>query len=1479
MPGKLTLYPTTGASRSLVFHEGKDYLGGRDPASDLYLEAPCVSAQHAVFQWAGSGWRVVDLGSKNGTFVNGERAEETALQNEDWISFGGLLARYETVTDKQVESLLAERTVRLQSSIDVLKETVAEHEPRILLRRLIESVLALAGAERGFILQFEKEGGLRAEVAAGFDPFESVDDRFAGSLGAIEKVLHTGKPVVTSDAKADDFLGKRRSVIELGIGALACVPLRTDGQVTGVIYVDGRKEGGTFTDLDLEILESIADHASLVLASIQIDRQIRELVGAPERRVEPGKPDFLTELSRRINSITGNHEGETNHAVRVEKEESGSAQVAVFAKDSAIKGRRVESSSAVGREPSVTQTNIDPTQHLAIGTRLAGRYTILGIAGAGGMGVVYRARDEELGVDIALKVLRPDLGRDPTVIERFRAELRLGRQVSHKNVVRIHDIGEHEGLRFLTMEYVEGRSLCEILEREGPLPLDRSIAIVRQLAAALAEAHDAGIVHRDLKPGNILIDASDNAFITDFGVARSLGVDGLTRAGAIVGTPDYLSPEQIAGDSVDGRTDLYALGIVFYEMLSGELPFRGGSQAEMLGQRLAGQARDITETGIRVPSYVRTIIRRCLERSLTRRYPDARALIANLDARREPNAQRRWGLALLTTVGIFAAILIGVLFRGRLWVPGRQPSRAQAPLAAARDAIAILPLSDETGEASLAWTSTGIAEMLAANLSESKNLRVLDSQRVLSVLHDLHIEKPYDDRVLREMANLWGVDLLVAGTIRRAGAAMRVDLRLVRVDSTGMLATKFLVSETPGEAKLFNLVNDLVNKLQSELGHSESRPTEGPGPETSSIEAARAYEEGRLLLLRGDDLGAAPLLERAVAADPRFAAAIERLAETYQSLGYHDKALATGENALKVLGDSGSRVGYRVRARVALLKGNPKEAERNYEEMRRHYPYDVEAGLDLAAAQAAQGHNAQAIETLKKVVQVDPNDPRAWFLLGKNSILAGESSLAVKDYLVRALALQSHLGNEKGKGDVLNSIGVAYQQLGDFPHALENYTAASTLRKKLVDDRGLASTLRNRANVYNSMGRPTEAEADLKMAEQLFKKIGDRNGLAEVINDTGVLHEGRGDYSHALADYQNALKIRRTLGDERLLAQSYDNVGYIFFLQGEYDNALVYWQQALDLRRKIGEKNGIILTEQSLGFLQIAQGKWDDATKSFLDALEQSREIGFQNAAAISLGNLGILNDYRGRYKAAFDSFLETLAIAQKLDLKPVLAEFTLKEAEALLRIGQFDAVKARLDRAEPWVRETDNREQAADLEVVRGEWYAARGEKEAARKAYARAIQLAKESGSKVAWLRARVALDATRAEWGETSVATALSSDLAEAKLIGHTLLTIRSAEALAHAELARHKLSAAETAIHKALDPAEESRWTAGLYQLHALQGQILEAKGDAASAKESFGRSAREIAEIRAGLTKEQQSPFDGLPTVRQVERWTSHQREP
>lgn len=1120
--------------------------------------------------------------------------------------------------------------------------------------------------------------------------------------------------------------------------------------------------------------------------------------------------------------------------------------------------------------PSDTATNADLDHRLKPGTLVAGRYRIAAQIGLGGMGVVYKARDEELGVDVALKVLRPDLGTDPEWIARFRRELVLAREITHKNVVRIHDIGESDGLRFLTMSLVEGRSLLDLLEKDGALPVERALPIFRQVAEAVQQAHDVGIIHRDLKPGNVLLSDDGTAYITDFGVARSLERDGMTRAGAIVGTLDYLSPEQVAGDPADARSDIYGLGLLLFEMLTGELPFRSASRAETLAQRIAGRARDIADTGVPVPAHVRRLIQRCLERAPARRHAGVRELLADLDDRRVGVLDRvpraAWAVAAVLTLG--AAVGLTYRHRGPAVVAG------PAAAATAPTAVAVLPLVDETGDPGLAWTSAGIAEMLAGHLAETPELRVVDSARVLGILRDLKLSAPpADDTTLRRLAELFDVRRLVTGTVRRAGPTLRVDLRLVSVAGDGPLESRAMSAESPNAGGLFRLVTDLGGRLETELGTPTAAGALAPEPQTASLAAAAAYREGSQRLLVGDAVEAAPAFERAVAADRHFASALLGLGEAYQALGYHEKALAAVEKAAATVGSAQTRLAWRVRARLALLRGDPAEAEKVYAELVQRYPNDTAALFDLASAQSSQGAAKKAVATLQRLTALDKGDARAWYLLGKSMIQVGDARPAVTDPLVHALALMTQLGNEQGQGDVLHAMGVAHQRLGEYAPAIAKYGDAAAIRQTIGDKRGTAVSLKNRASVRILMGQFAEAEPDLRRASEIYAKIGDRKGLADVASDLGALHEGRGEYALARKAYQDSLRIRRDLGDEQLIAQSYDNVGYVFFLEGERDNALAYWRQALDLRQKNGDKRGIVLSTQNMGFLHTAEGRWPEAMKSFLDALQKAREIDSARAEAVSHGNIGLLNQYEGRYAAALSAYAEAIKILSGLDDKRGLAEYTIKQAVALTELGQLGEAKARLDEAGPWVRATGNNEQAADYQTALGNWHLAQGEPEAARRAWEQAVELATATGSPTAVLRAKIARGAGLVAIGGALAAVPdLTAAVARADSLGDALLRIRASEALARAELGRGRLGAAEESAGRALALAEQSGWDAGLYRLHALVGRIQEKKGDVAGATAAFRESAQSIARLREGMGADLRPSFDGLSAVREVETW-------
>ena len=223
--------------------------------------------------------------------------------------------------------------------------------------------------------------------------------------------------------------------------------------------------------------------------------------------------------------------------------------------------------ASAGAAASITGASLQP------GTVLGNRYEIISLLGQGGMGAVYKATDREVERAVALKVIRPELAIHPEILQRFKQELILARQVTHRNVIRIFDLGDADGIKFITMEFIEGRDLKSLLVEKGKLPPEQGVDIVQQVCLALEAAHSEGVVHRDLKPQNIMMDQTGRASVMDFGIARSLEMGGMTQTGALIGTPEYMSPEQVRGEHVDARSDLFTLGVIFQEVLTGHLPF------------------------------------------------------------------------------------------------------------------------------------------------------------------------------------------------------------------------------------------------------------------------------------------------------------------------------------------------------------------------------------------------------------------------------------------------------------------------------------------------------------------------------------------------------------------------------------------------------------------------------------------------------------------------------------------------------------------------------------------------------------------------------------------------------------------------------------------------------------------------------------------------------------------------------------------
>jgi tetratricopeptide (TPR) repeat protein/predicted Ser/Thr protein kinase len=940
------------------------------------------------------------------------------------------------------------------------------------------------------------------------------------------------------------------------------------------------------------------------------------------------------------------------------------------------------------------------------GQVLAGRYRLGEEVGRGGMGVVYRAQDEQLGICVALKVLRPELADDPRLVERFRREILAARQVTHRNAVRIHDIGRDGDLLFLTMDFVEGPSLQAMLRKEKRFDPERAAGIARQVALALEAAHEAGIVHRDLKPGNVLVEPSGRACISDFGLARSPGAHDLTRTGMIVGTPAYLSPEQANGASVDRHTDLYALGLLLFEMLTGDLP---ATEKMPPGQK-AGASRNLRALGKGVPRYLQAIVEQLLQPDPARRFQSAREVVEALDRRRAPVSRRR-------RTFLAAALALPLL----------------ALLAAA------------------GW-------------------------------------------------EVWP---------RRSPAAV------------------------------------------------PPAPVADPPPTTWSVAARREYSQGIEHLRRREDAAAATLLERAVAADPSFTAAWLGLARARSSLGQSQEALESARSAVASLGSQSGRISWEARSLAARLRGEPEKAREILSDLIARSPQDLEARVDLAEACGEAGDLQAAIDQLRKVAEADPDHPRAWFLLAKHSIMAGDSQRAVDEYLIRALVIQDKLGSEPGQAEVHNALGVAYYNLGKIDQAAESYKRAAEIRRRIGDQRGLAATLRNLSAVDAARGEQARAQERLTEALQIVERLGDLVGQAEVSNDLGLLAEERGRYEDAMAHYRRGLQLRRRLGAAPAIAESLNNVGYAGYLLGRFEDARVYWQQALDVYRKAGDRAGVILAIQGLGLLQTAQGDWSQAAESFRQAIAASREIGHQEATAAALGHLGRVELLQGRYRAAFGSLTEALALLRDLGNIRGQTEVTLAEAEAWLQIGNLEAARQWLDAAERLLAEGPNAEQQSDLLRLRGEWFLRHGETGAAREALRQAVVRAEESQGVVTLLQARIA----RARLDGSRRLPELRALQAEVEALDHRGLDLLVTEALAETALASGQLAEAETAARRGLAAAQDCGAWSGAFRLHLLLAQTLERRGLATEAAGQRESATAELTRLRSGLTPDQLSPFD------------------
>lgn len=618
------------------------------------------------------------------------------------------------------------------------------------------------------------------------------------------------------------------------------------------------------------------------------------------------------------------------------------------------------------------------------GQEFGTRYRIIRLLGVGGMGVVYQAWDDELGTSVALKVIRPDPSADPAIAQererRFKRELVLARQVTHKHVIRIHDLGEIEGIKYITMPFVQGETLAAVLHRERRLPVPRALRYARQVVAGLAAAHEAGIVHRDLKPANIMIDAEDQALILDFGIARS--VDGsafATATNQVIGTVDYMAPEQAMGSAVDQRADVYAFGLILSEMLVG----RHGTSATdgalaSLFERMHHTPPPVRSFDQAIPVALDGVITRCLQPEPGARYQttgELAAALAALDADGFPvqaTAVPRGWLAMAGVAAVVAVVVLAMV-GALLWVRGRPAPAAPA----SRPVVSVLipDFENKTGDPVF---DGSLGQALSIAMEGAPFITAYPYTEAEKVLARIAPGARLDESNARVVARREGIKTVLSGSISKNGSQFEIGVRVL--DPAVDKPQTVVRASAKTKADVLGTVGSLAGKIRTALGDTATGADLNAAAETftaGSLDAVRAYSMGQALMLRRKDDEAIGYYRKAVELDPQFGRAYAGWAVSAFQLGRTQEATANWNKALSLMDRMTEREKYRTLGGYYLgVSEDYEKAVENYETLIRLYPADTAGHSNLALAYFYTRNFPKALEEGRRAMTLWPGSIR-----------------------------------------------------------------------------------------------------------------------------------------------------------------------------------------------------------------------------------------------------------------------------------------------------------------------------------------------------------------------------------------------------------------------------------------------------------------------------------------------------------------------
>jgi tetratricopeptide (TPR) repeat protein/TolB-like protein len=674
-------------------------------------------------------------------------------------------------------------------------------------------------------------------------------------------------------------------------------------------------------------------------------------------------------------------------------------------------------------------------------------YKILERLGSGGMGVVYKAQDLKLDRFVALKFLPPELTRDPDARERFVREARSTSTLEHTNICSVHEINEHEGQTFIVMGYYEGETLKQKTEH-GPLPIDEVTTIACQVASGLSKAHATGIVHRDIKPANVIVTTEGVAKILDFGLAKVSGRSLLTRSGTTLGTAAYMSPEQARGDPVDGRTDIWSLGVMMYEMLTGRRPFESDYEQALVYAILNEDPPPPRSLRPDIPVPLEQVVLRAMCKNPDERYQTVDQLLGDLNILRTAEhgaamthaaqlSLRRRQRQLLARYGI-AGVAVALAIAGYFLL---FPISGENTLIASQKPIVVAGFLNETGDSTLGYLGNVLQDALITSLEQLRNFRVLTRERVTDLLRQMG--RPpvtfLDMQTAMDIGRHEGDDAMLTGNFTRAGNLFVTTLKVVDV-RTGQTTKSFKTTGLGVESLLQSQIDELSQHVAQDFGVSDSSIKSNLHPIaglTNSLEAYNAYLYARNARANSDYPSAIKLFEKAVQLDSTFAIAWFWLGETFFEGGQEEQGVDAWNHARRHIQSVPEK--DRLHAEAHLYPERYKETILQAIEK---YPQEKEFYACYATVGCGSDYRAR-IANFKKAYELDPE--YGWALEGLASEYTqhGQPEEGLKYARLLAKAKPQYPWAGVMEGD-------AYFALGDLEHAETEYVKGVELRAEAL---------------------------------------------------------------------------------------------------------------------------------------------------------------------------------------------------------------------------------------------------------------------------------------------------------------------------------------------------------------------------------------------------------------------------------------------